>query len=97
MAIVIIRKNKAVLDAEICPWNKVDGHSLLSKRIEFNLNPNCFDMGNTSFILSAGRSRNVGTKRLEAARKGAEQREVKSCQNESPIPLPVPTQGDEEN
>ena len=40
MEIVIIRKNKAVLDAEICPWNKVDGHSLLSKRIEFDLNPN---------------------------------------------------------
>jgi len=47
METVIIRKNKAVIDAEICPWNKVDGHSLLSKRIEFDLNPNCFDMGNT--------------------------------------------------
>jgi len=40
MEIVIIWKNKAVLDAEICPWSKVDGHSLFSKRIEFNLNPN---------------------------------------------------------
>ena len=40
MEIVIIRKNKAVLDAEYCPWNKVDGHSLLSNRVEFNLNPN---------------------------------------------------------
>ena len=40
MEIVIIRKNKAVLDAEICPWSKVDGHSLLSSRVEFNLNPN---------------------------------------------------------
>ena len=40
MEIVIIRKNKAVLDAEICPWSKVDGHSLLSNRVEFNLNPN---------------------------------------------------------
>ena len=38
--IVIIRKNKTVLDAEICPWSKVDGHSLLSNRVEFNLNPN---------------------------------------------------------
>ena len=38
--IVIIRKNKAVLKAEICPWSKVDGHSLLSNRVEFNLNPN---------------------------------------------------------
>ena len=38
--IVIIRKNKAVLNAEICPWSKVDGHSLLSNRVEFNLNPN---------------------------------------------------------
>ena len=47
MEIVIIRKNKAVLDAEICPWNKVDGHSLLSNRVEFNLTPTDFDMGNT--------------------------------------------------
>ena len=47
MEIVIIRKNKAVLEAKTCVWSKVDGHSLLSKRIEFNLNPNCFDMGNT--------------------------------------------------
>ena len=38
--IVIIRKNKAVLNAEICPWSKVDGHSLLSNRVEFNLNGN---------------------------------------------------------
>ena len=33
-------KNKTVLDAEICPWSKVDGHSLLSNRVEFNPNPN---------------------------------------------------------
>ena len=39
MEIVIIRKNKTVLDAEIS-WSKVDGHSLLSSRVEFNLNPN---------------------------------------------------------
>ena len=38
--IVIIRKNKAVLEAEICPWGKVDGYSLLSNRVAFNLNPN---------------------------------------------------------
>ena len=47
MEIVIIRKNKTVLDAEICPWSKVDGHSLFSNRDEFNLNPTDFDMGNT--------------------------------------------------
>ena len=40
MEIVIIRKNKAVLDAEICAWSKVDGHPLSSNGFEFNLNPN---------------------------------------------------------
>ena len=39
MEIVIIRKKEAVLEAEICPWSKADGHSLLSNRVKFNLNP----------------------------------------------------------
>ncbi len=40
VAIVIIRKNKAILEGKTCVWSKVDGHSLLSSRVEFNLNPN---------------------------------------------------------
>ena len=42
VAIVIIRKNKAVLEAKTCVWSKVDGHFWFSKRIEFNLSPTRF-------------------------------------------------------